>query len=329
MIRRLRNFFVILFVFLCEVQCVIAQVPYETKIDSASLIRYKRDKVMASYWLEQKYDSVTGIIPRNAPVDTVGYNRFDREGRRVESWKYDDKHVRRYQRWYYDSLGRVAKRVRTNEDSTDGYVDYWSYNSAGQVIREDVFKIGKKTTEQLFYSTYKYDPAGRLTVERQFYMNNEGNAYLHEHSDYYYNDSGLQILKITTDRNSDSLFIDSTFYFGNKNNYAEHGYLWRANSSGQQGWNLFSLQRASRDTVNGLETSVYYFCTYDMVTGKPEDVMADTVVCYSDRRTVEDRDDTLILKYTYTKNNKLLYWIIYNRQNQPLKKCTVSIIRYE
>ncbi|HTF02949.1 MAG TPA: hypothetical protein VK826_02955 [Bacteroidia bacterium] len=327
MTRLLRNFFLILSVVFAT-QVVVAQVPYETKIDSASLLRHKREKVLVSYWLEQKYDSVAGTIPDNAPVDTVGYHRYDREGRHVESWTYDDEHIQRYWRWYYDSLGRVIKRVRTNADSTDGHVYRWYYNDAGQVVREDIFRIKEKTTEQLFYRTFAYDSAGRLTIEKTFFIEEQGGGAWHEQSDYYYNDSGLEILNIVTHRNRDTLTVDSTFYFGNRNNYTKRGYFVRKDESGQNVSTPFSLNKATRDTMNGLETSTYYFCMYDLGTGEPEKIYADTVVCYSDRRTVEERG-SLILKYTYTKKDKLLHWIVYNRRNQPLKKCTISIIRYK
>jgi hypothetical protein len=301
-----------------------AQVPFYTIIDTAECNKRKAQKLKCRYSLEQKYDTVSGKIFAKDKVDTVLYTRFDEQGRETEFCYYDEgvsNHV-----WlFYDSLGRVYRRLSADADSANGFSDTWYYNDSNQVVREESFTLTDRQAEQFSATQFQYNRQGQLISQAQYYTDPGEEERLDRRDFFYYDSLGREILTVTLNEKNDTMYIDSTFYTGHLS-HSERMYAMTYYARVREGEFQPKILRGdyyvTGDTVDKTIVHTYQFRLYNYETGSVKYASADTIVSRFNGNLIVVYGKDGVTRYWYNEKGQFQYNILYDRRNHPIKKRT-------
>jgi len=313
--------FPLLFLFVVALhQGVLAQVPFYTKIDTAHMREMHERKIMYQYTLEQPFDSITGKLKTKTRFDTT-YTLFDRAGRELDFSYANEDGSRSHGRYYYDSLGRVVRHFSYDTDSTNGFLDYWTYNERGQVIQE-VACTREGTREVAFAAKrFSYDDSGNLVVQKSYMVDDEGSETLEDISHFYY-PSGTITVEIGLHEGGDTSFVDTTYSDDRSGEYYSHRYSYLYKRR------LVSNSDRSVDSLGARIKTTYHSEFYNYSDGKLKRCYSDTTLADRNDNILESRSDQYIDKYFYDNRGEFEYMIRYNRLNQPLFRRTTAFEYY-
>lgn len=280
----------------------------------------REKKIRVKYDLKQPFDSVTGKLKPNAPFDT-SYTLYDREGRQIEySFVYRHE-TRSYSRLYYDKQGRVIRRFSYDGDSTNGFLDYWTYNEKGQVIREVSF--AREGAKEVPFSAERfiYDDSGKLVVQKSYMLNDDGSESLEDVVHFTYGPNNL-VVEIGLFSSGDTSYVDSTSNAGGRGNYFSRRYSYM--------YDHRMVTNCSRtvDTLGARIKTIYDSRFYNYHDGKLHLYYCDTTFYDRHGNILESYGEHYIDKFFYSDTGEFEYSIRYNRMMQPLYRRTKSVEYY-
>lgn len=303
-----------------------AQVPYTTILDTAEMKKIRDKKIKYEYDIRVPFDSVTGNLTKGAKPDTT-YSLYDRMGREIDFSYLDDDGERQHNYVFFNPKGQAYREMSVNDDSTDGFVDYWKYNDRGQVISEISYeRVGKK--EIPFSATeFIYDESGRLKTQRDYIINDDGSKEKDGSVAYTY--SKGYTIRYGIGLKGDTQYVDSSIHADSEGDYWSRRYIYTKTSSGKFKKRMVSFTESRTVNLGSRNRSTILSRYYDYQTGKLEQEYIDT--SYSDRNDnlLETRDPAGYEKFIYDDRGKLEYSIRYNRANQPLMRRTEVFVYYE
>lgn len=299
----------------------VAQIPYYTIVDTARIREVREKKIRINYNFEQPFDSVTGKLKPNAPFDTT-YTIYDHEGREIEYSFVHLREKRSHSHLFYDTLGRVVRRFSYDGDSTNGFLDYWTYNKKGQVIRE--VSLTREGSEEIPYSAERffYDDSGKLVVQKSYMLDDDGSESLEDVVHFTYGPNNL-VVEIGLLSNGDTSYVDSTSNAGGAGDYFSRRYSYM--------YKRRMVTNCSRtvDTLGVRIKTIYDSRFYNYHDGKLHLSYSDTTFCDRHGNILESYRDRYIDKFFYNDKGEFEYSIRYNRQMQPLYRRTKSVEYYK
>lgn len=319
----------------CVLLNVWAQIPYSTKLDTNACNKRKAGKIKIVYTLRQDYDTVKGVLPKKARVDTVSYSRYDENGR-VTEFCISPGDNSQYHTWYfYDGEGRLVRRLSCHPDSSSGFIEKYEYNNSWQVVRSTVYSRTENKDEILNVSLFFYDEKGLLASEEVYRDSSHVSTRLYDKRKiFFYDTKQRETVMVTVNGDGDTTYIDSTIYSSN-GNYSHRGYHIEPIIIGntKTTWRrLISSSRSKRDTTSGHIIMVHellYYAGLNHVVGiKSWDstitsMKGEVLWVHSDYSNYQST------QYFYRKSGKMDYAIIYNRNNKPIQRERKHIVYYD
>lgn len=317
--------FALLIIFCTCARTAFAQVPFYTVLDTVEMKKIREQKLHIRYVIDQPYDSVRGKLKPHAKPDST-WTVFDRQGRQTEYSYLNSDGSRAYVRLYMNSEGQVVRRFSYDGDSTNGFLDYWTYNEKGQVTRE--VSCSREGTQEPPFSAelFNYDDSGKLKTKLLYYIDEDGNKRFDRSTHCYY--SGGTDIRITLGKYNDTLYIDSVSGMHDDTPYRAHYYRY-INNDVRTYLMLFRETETAVDTIDNRVREVYTGKSYDYSTGKIAEETQDTCIYDLKGNILETRDARHIQKYFYKTNGDLDYMMDYNRKMQPLFRRTEVYEYYE
>jgi hypothetical protein len=320
------RFFLLAFFSLFSYSLALAQIPFYTQPDTAEMRAMREKNVRRLYRIDQPYDSVKGKLLKRAPRDTV-FSEFDRAGHTtVSSYKNRDG-TRAYSCLYFNASGQAVRRFSYDTDSTNGFLDYWTYNDKGQVIQEISCTREGAKDEPYAVTAFEYNDSGQLILQNEYYLAEDQSKDLSRSTVFLYAEKF--VVEITLLPDGDSMSIDTIAGRDSDDPYWARRYRYESDDDASHYLILLSESKITADTTGGRVREIYVYSTYDYGTGAQEAVVHDTTYYDTNGKVVEIRDDRHIQRYVYRKDGTFDHMICYNRQMQPLYRRTEAYEFYK
>lgn len=315
-------------IFLCTLTAS-GQVPYPTILDTAHARSIREQKIRFEYTIRQPFDSVTGTLKTKAPADT-SYTEYDVSGREIDHFYKTPGGKRSHCRTFYNSKGQVIRQFRFDGDSTNGYVDYWSYNEKGEVIQE-LSCTRKGSAEEIFtVEEFGYDGSGRLAWRKKYTAGPKGAKSEYETTFFFYRGEEKEYTKIVgLSPAGDTTYVEHKVVLGNGASYCQRRYSYKRGRNNQYSKTLVGEFCIRVDSLGARIKTEQSFRMYDYTNGKLVTEENDTT--YSDRhdQILDVRGGSHIDKYFYDDRGDFEYMIRYNRRQQPIYRRTKSFAYYQ
>jgi hypothetical protein len=302
-----------------------AQVPSETILDTAAMRQMREQKIMYKYSISVPFDSVTGKLTEGAKPDTT-YWKYDRMGREIE-FSYVNNEKKRWHIYsFFDTNGKLVRKFSCNTDSTDGFIDYWTYNSKGQVVKEVSCDRAGSAEVIFHYQEFDYDDSGRLATHREYYPDDTEPS---KYSQYSY--SGEYVIRISFGTKGDTNYLDSSriHSIALRDGYYSARYNYNRSWDGKYSRTLVSKFTSVNENLGSRKRRTTLSSFYDYGSGKLRLQYTDTTYVDRHDQMIEARYTTGYTKYFWKKDGTLDYFIKYNRKNQPLERTTNAFRYYE
>jgi hypothetical protein len=304
-----------------------AQVPFYTQIDSAEMHKMHANKIHYVLALEQPFDSVTGKLKTKSPFDSI-ITCFDREGRRIEFRFTNEDGSKAHTRLYYDSRGRAVRRFSYDNDSTNGFLDYWTYNEKNQVIKEISCTREGDKEEPYNAEKFFYDNSGHLVKKESFSIADNDAGELINSELYYYLPNNVE-MQVEIDADGDTISIDTIGNLHAPGPYFARNYYYAHSRNGKRTKYLVRDSRTTVDSLGARTRQIYTSKSFSYSDGKPDGFETDTTFSDRNDNILEVYTDQYIEKYFYDDKGEFEYMIRYNRRHQPLYKRTAVVVHYE
>lgn len=303
----------------------LAQVPFYTVLDTAKAREMRTKKIHFVYKLDQPYDSVTGKLKQGAHADTM-WTEYDRMGRETGFSYVTEKGARAFVRLYINAKGQVVRRFSYDNDSTNGFLDYWTYNDKGQVVVEMTYTREGLQEVPFGKETFEYDESGKLARQKSFYIDDHSTRFDHMTLFSYPQDL---VVRITLDERNDTLYIDTTGGKFTNAPFWSRRYRYMNGGKGKPRLMLVTETKEAIDTTRDGFTKIYHAWRYDYHTGELREQSSDTI-CYNHKQhVVESRDERHIDKYFYRPDGSFDCMMQYDRRLQPLFRRTEALEYYK
>jgi len=148
-------------------------------------------------------------------LEYVYYNTFDKQGNKIEDFKYDTKgKIDKKYEYIYDNLGR---RIFQNQYASDGKLNRkmnYIYDEKGNITEDNSFtsegKLGKKYT-------YTYDISGNKLENNRYTTDGR----LDKKVNYKYDDKGNVIEEIQTANDGKKAVYSFEYTYNTQNNWIQ------------------------------------------------------------------------------------------------------------